>query len=206
MLGSFAVLLWPILALVALLLFRKQLRDLLSRIRKGGGVEFYPSPQPAEPSPDILPGADGSATNVPFPRTPATRAMEDFIRSLPSIASTPEPRDREQVVITLAARALLIGIFEQVEASIWASQIALLSHLHVTSNGASRDDLQRYFYQPAASRYATVFATYNLDDYLRFLVNFGLVVVTEGRASITDRGREYILWRLEMRKAPKTFG
>ena len=206
LLSSIALLLWPILVLIALFLFRPQLANLLTRIRKGGGVEFDPSPQPQKPSTDILPKTDESVANVPLPRTPATCALEEFIRKFPAVASKTEPRAREQVVITLAARVILISIFEQVEATIWASQIDLLTRLHSTPDGASREDIQRYFYQPAASRHAAMFASYSYDSYLNFLMNWNFVEVSKGRVHITNRGREYLAWRVDTRKAPKMFG
>ena len=202
-LGSIA---WALVVAIALFLFRPQLASLLTRIRKGGGAEFDPPPQPKKPSADILSRTDESATNVPFPRTPATRALEDLIRRWPDVASVTEPGAREQVLITLAARAVLIAVFEQVEATIWASQIALLTHLHATLDGASREDIQRYFYQPSASRHAAMFASYSCDRYLNFLVSFNFVEISEGWVHITDHGREYLAWRVESRKVLKTFG
>ena len=187
LLGAIA---WPLLAVIALFLFRTQLASLLTRIRKGGGAEFDPPPQPTKPSADILPKTDESAANSPFPRTPATRALEDSIQSFPAVASVTEPGAREQILITLAARAILISIFEQVEATIWASQIVLLTHLNVTPDGVTREDIQRYFYQPAAGRHAAMFGSYSYDRYLNFLVSFNFVQVSEGRAYITDQGRE----------------
>ena len=206
LLSSVATLLWPILVFIALLLFRPQLKNLLTRIRKGGGVEFDPQPQPQKASADILPKTDESPANVPFPRTPETLALEESIRKFPAVASTTEPRAREQVVITLAARVILISIFEQVEATIWASQIGLLTRLHSTPDGGSREDIQRYFYQPAASRHPSMFASYSYDSYLNFLVNWNFVEVSRERVHITGRGREYLAWRFDTRRAAKMFG
>ncbi len=202
---------WPILAVVALRLFRPQLASLLTRIRKGGGAEFYPLQQSTESSPGILPTTDlpttsETTTNPPFPRTPAIRKVEDLIRSFHPFASATAPADRENILITLSARAILIALFEQVEASIWESQIALLTHLNSNIGGVTRKDLQHDFYEPATNRYPEIFASYSYDSYLQFLVNTGLVMDSEGMVSITDQGREYLVWRAESRKAPKMFG
>ena len=206
LLSSIAPLLWPILALVALLLFRPQLNNLLTRIREGGGVKFYPQTQPNQPSSDILPNTDESASSSTFPRTPATRELEDVILRIPAVAGRTEPLARAQVLTTVAARAFLIGFFEQVEAAIWASQIDLLSHLHAAPDGVSREHIQRYFYEPAVSRLAATLASYSFDSYLNFLVSFNFVDASGGRVLITNRGREYLTWRVESRKPPKTFG
>ena len=201
--GSIA---WAFVALVAILVFRKQVASLLSRIRKGAGAEFDPPPQPKEPSSDILPKADESTASLPFSKTPAILALEDAIRQSPYVASVKEPSAREQVLITLLARAILVAVFEQLEATIWASQIALLTHLHVTPDGASREDLKCFFYDPAVSPHPEMSASFSYDSYLNFLVSFSLVQVSDGQVHITTQGSEYLVWRVESRKLPKTFG
>ena len=202
-LGSIA---WAGVAAIALLLFRTQLASLLTRIRKGAGAEFDPPQQPKNPSADILPKTDESSTNLPFARTPATMALEGAIREWPYVTSVTEPVAREQVLVALLARAILVAVFEQVEGLIWASQIALLTHLHVTPDGASPEDLKRYFYEPSASRHPGMFTGFPFDSYLNFLVSFNFVKVSEGQVHITNEGREYLLWRVENRKVPKTLG
>ena len=197
---------WACVVLVALLLFRKQFASLLTRMRKGGGAEFDPPQQPKKPSPDILPKTDESSTNFPFTPTPATVALEGAIREWPYVASVTEPDARERVLVALLARAVLVAGFERVEAVIWASQIALLTHLHVMPDGASREDLRRYFYEPVASRTPGTSTTHPFNDYLNFLVSFSLVKVSDGHVHITNEGREYLVWRVECRKPPKTFG
>ena len=197
---------WACVVLLALLLFRKQFASLLTRMRKGGGAEFDPPQQPKKPSPDILAKTDESNTNLPFTPTPATDALEGAIRAWPYVASVTDPVARERVLVALLARALLVAGFERVEASIWASQIALLTHLHVIPDGASREDLKRYFYEPAVSKFPGTSTTHPFDDYLNFLASFNLVKVSDGQVHIANEGREYLVWRVESRKPPKTFG
>lgn len=197
---------WACVVLVLILVFRKPIADLLTRMRKGAGVEFDPPPQPQEPSSDILPRIDDSSANLPFTPTPATDALEGAIREWPYVASVTEPVARERVLVALLARAVLVAGFERVEAVIWASQIGLLTHLHVMPDGASREDLRRHFYEPAVSRSPGTSTTHPFDDYLNFLVSFSLVKVSDGHVHITNEGREYLVWRVESRKLPKTFG
>ena len=201
--GSIA---WACVALVAIVLFRKQIASLMSRIRKGAGAEFDPPPQPKEPSSDILPKADEATASLPFSKTPTTRALEDAIRQWPYVASVTDPVAREQVLIALLSRAILVVVFEQVEAVIWASQINLLTHLHVTPDGASREDLKHYFYEPAVSPHPEMSASFSYDSYLNFLASFNLVRVSEGQVHITNEGSEYLVWRVESKKLPKTYG
>lgn len=204
--GILGPLAWPAVAVVVAILFRPQIANLLTRLRKGGGAEFDPIRQPTK-HPDGLPEARAPVTDdaseSPFPRTETTREIEDLILSLPQVA---EAHDRDTVLVTLAARAVLITYFEQVESSIWKSQIELLIYLNSCPNGADPDHVRQMFYQPASTRYPDVFATYPYEPYLDYLVNHKLVEVAGSVTRITERGREYLVWRIGARKAPKMYG
>ena len=181
-------------------------RNLLARLRKGGGAEFDPIRQPTK-HPDGLPETRAPATDgaseSPFPRTEAMREIEDFILSLPQVEGAD---DRDSVLVTIAAKAVLIMYFEQVESTIWKSQIELLTYLNSCADGADSYQLRQMFYQPASTQFPTVFATYPYESYLDYLVNHRLAGVTESVVRITDRGGEYLGWRISVKKAPKMFG
>lgn len=197
---------WPGVAVAVAILFRPEIRNLLTRLRKGGGVEFDRIPQPTR-RPDGLSDArvpvTDDASESPFPRTAATREIEDFVLSLPQVAGA---HDRDTVLVTLAARAVLMTYFEQVESSIWKSQIELLTYLNSCPNGADSDQVRKMFYQPASTRYPGVFATYPYESYLDYLINHRLVEVVESVVRITGRGGEYLVWRINARRAPKMYG
>ena len=196
---------WPIVATIAMFLFRPQLASLLTRLRRGAGAEFDPLPQEKGSTKDIFPTT--TATNQPtLPRTPATIGWEETIRQYPPLSTTTDPAAREQLLVTLSARAVLISIFEQVEGSIWASQVGLLNYLNLNPQGVTVDDLQKPFYEPASQRHPQLFSNYPFDRYLNFLASYSLLVLRDGRAHITDQGREYLAWRIDARKWPKTHG
>ena len=203
-LGSIA---WACFAIVALVLFRKQIASLLMRIRKGAGAEFDALPQPQKPSAnDMLPKTKEPTTDLPFTITPTIRALEDVVRELPILASVTDPDAREKLLITLLARAFLIDEFERIDRAIFASQLDLLTKLNVTSGGLSREYVRRSFYEPVASRQAEQFKDYPFEFYLNFLVNFGLLEVSQGRVGLTNKGREYLVWRVANRKVPTRIG
>ena len=197
---------WPVLAVVVVILFRPEIRSLLSRLRKGGGAEFDPIRQPME-RPNFLSDVNttgkDSAAESPFPRTIVTREFEDNILSLPYIEAE---KYRDSVLVTIAARALLVLQFEQVESTIWKSQVELLTYLNSSPGGADREYVRKVFYQRAADLHPRVFSTYTYESYLGYLVSYRLVGIAEDVVHITDRGEEYLVWRVNMKRAPKTFG
>ena len=202
---------WPSVAAIALGLFRSEFASLLTRIRKGAGAEFDPPQQPTGSAPNFLRTTDLPITGettaaLPFPRTPATQEFENLILAYPPIASATDLRDRVNILTTLSARAILVGIFRQVEATIWASQVSILEHLNGTLHGATYEDIQRDYYQPAKETYPERFANYSYDSYLAFLANSGFVTTSERRVTITDRGTEYLAWRIESKQVRKQFG
>ena len=137
-----------------------------------------------------------------LPQTPGTIAWEAEIRKLPYfIQLTGE--QREQFLITLTARAILIGNFEQAEGQIWGSQVRILEHLNRNPAGVPLSTLKDMFYEPAKKQFPEAFGPYTFENYMRFLESQRLISVVGGNANLTDQGREYLVWRVEQRKADK---
>lgn len=199
---------WPLVAIIAGLAFRKEIRALIGRIRKGGGVEFDPAPQTDAPAPGPLAPTTtgGAAAAVPFPRTLATQTIEGIVRGLPGLAQATDPQQRENTLVTIAARALLMLQFEQIESSIWRSQLSLLNHLNAKVTGESLTLLRQAFYDPAAKEFPEAFANYSFEGYMGFLLRSGLVEQVGASARLTQQGLEYLAWRIEQRKPPKAYG
>ena len=205
LLAGLAALAWPLLAGTAIFIFKEELASLLKRIRKGAGLEFDPSQQPTEPF-NLFPNTASGAPRL-FPETKATRDWENVIRTIPPIEAAPDHTHKENLLIELAARVILIASFEQVEGTIWRSQIALLTHLkQVTTGTTLAAELQDKFYRPALERHPNEFSLYPYDRYINFLGHSSLITFSDERVSITDKGKEYLDWRISAKKHEKTFG
>ena len=63
-----------------------------------------------------------------------------------------------------------------------------------------------YKHNAAAARFAPMFANYPFESYLSFLRSNELVELDGGVARITQKGRDYLAWRVQARKAPKPAG
>jgi hypothetical protein len=187
---------WPIIALVAMFRFTPELRNLLTRLRKGGGAEFDPptqtSPLPSDPVP--APSQPG-VTAVPYTRTPALKEWENSIRKLPGFAALASSVEREEFLVNSMARLILMRQFETAEFQIWASQLALLSYLASRPQGDSAETLRHLFYEPAKARNPDRYAPYPFEAYLAFLQSHALLTRVGDLVQITPAGVEYLQWR-----------
>jgi hypothetical protein len=198
---------WPLVALFVSVFYRIEIRDLVRRIRKGGGAEFDPPPQTAA----SLSGVDGalpaaSVATASLPATPTVVALEQLIRELPAVKTAPGPAEREAVLLRLVARAALVARFEQIDGAIWKSQLDLLSYLNSKREGESLSQLKQLFYDKAAAQHSEVFANYPFERYLGFLRGHGLIEIPGDTARITQDAIEYLAWRLEQGRPPKVTG
>ncbi|HVN86457.1 MAG TPA: hypothetical protein VMW17_16605 [Candidatus Binatia bacterium] len=196
---------WPAVTIYALVRYQTEIADLLKRIRRAAGVDIDPPTQekPVD-TPSLLPSTASDAL-PPLPKTASTIFWEDQIKRVPQF-TTATPAAREEFLITLAARAILFNQFEQVEGSIWASQLRLLEHVNLHHDGVALLDLRHLFYDPAAAAFSPAFTNYSFEQYLTFLTSRAFIVIEDGRVTITDAGREYLTWRIEQRRPPKLAG
>jgi hypothetical protein len=197
---------WPATAVAGGVVFRSELRALLGRVRKGPGLEFDPIPQINVTAANALPVAAPADAALQLPRTPATIVWEQTIRDYPPLRQIADPAQREAALILFAARALLMVQFEQVDNAIWASQLALLNHLNAKPNGESLSMLRQYYYEPATKVFPDWFANYPFEGYMGFLLRNILVEQVGDSVRITDRGMEYLRWRIEQHRPVKLHG
>ena len=213
LLGAIA---WPSVAVFAALTFRREIVDLVRRIRKGGGAEFDPPLQQIASSSTVLTASRSetalaisqvaSNTLQAFPRTPATAAWEETLKNWDVIKGVESPTEREQVMLRLLARAMVVGQFERVDASIWKSQLSLLTHLNGHAAGESPDTVKTHFYDPATVQFPTWYSNYTFESWLSFLTNAGMLTLANARVAITADGREYLTWRVQQARPDRPGG
>ncbi len=202
--GSFT---WPsvglILGLVAFILFREEWRTLLRRTRKI--------------SPSGWEGPDSPAPQAPAPKNPAAeeffRAFENrllaqqeqrIIDDLSRKGLTDQP-DRERALVKLLAANQLALQFEWVYGVIWASQVWLLLHLNSRVDGDALGSARAY-YDGGRSQFPKMYEDYSFDQWLGFLESSLLLGREAERVRITEVGREFLKYLLDMRKPGPAIG
>lgn len=204
LLGALA---WPGVALLVVHLYREQVGRLIDRLRKGGPAEFDPLPPPQPKHTESLSaGAARSTHAVAKLRTAAVVKWEQQLQSWPAVQDEADPTRRSEVLLTLAAKAVLVASFERTEAIIFASQLDLLNYLNARQDGEPADRLRELFYEPAVTRFPEIYRVYSFDNYLGFLHSAFLVEKEGAQVRLSVEGREYLLWRVEQRKPPRSHG
>ena len=200
---------WPLVAAIGCgVVFREDIKALMKRLRKGGPAEFDP------PSQTQASGVAGDAVAMishatsralsTLPATPTTLHWENELRMTEFVKNAATPVEREQVLLRIAARVMTISMFESTEASIFASQLGILDHLNRNREGDALNAIKHRFYDRAVDEYPDAFARYSFSDYLAFLRRNFLVTFDSVTARITDQGIEYLAWRIEQGKPPRT--
>jgi hypothetical protein len=207
--------------------YRDRLGELIPRLRElPGGAKFDPPAAPQEhasagdaaqslqalTTATTTPPAQGAPDQQRLPpaletiRSPTVAEAERWLLNSPEIqALPPDPGLRERAFVLVAAAFMVAGGFERLEGAIWASQLALLQALNVTPEGMAPAAVKTMFFDIAASRFPKWFEGYPFERYLGFLTSFA-VVAEASVITITEAGREYLLWRIRLRKPPKIGG
>ena len=196
---------WPVVALVVGLMFKDELKALLGRIRKGAGIEFDPPAQAAGQGTITQEAAQATAL-IGSMRTGFVAELEGVLGTTPPLTQLPSGPEREQALLTMAARAVVFWLFEQVDGTMWASQLQILAHLNARPQ-ESVDSIKESFFEPAVRSNPEWFAGYNFESYLGFLSSHSLITITaENQVSITLKGQDYLSWRIQQRKPLKLHG
>ena len=197
---------WPAVALLLgfgfFIIFRKPISSILDRTRKvgKGGLETFDTPQlpaPAE-KPDPLAEFMGTYDN------PLLRDQEVAILNDLKARGFADAAAQKALVRSLAGTQILLH-FENISASIWASQIDLLAYLNSRPAGAAIKEV-RPFYENARKQYPAAYQSYQFEAWLSFIESFNLIERGEGMVLLTKVGREFLKWRIEVGRAGPFFG
>lgn len=187
-----AVLAWPvvvlIVALVAIFLFRVEMRALIERTKKvgKGGIETFEN-QPAQPT------GEKKAIDEFFREfdSPLLVEAEQLILTNLKDRKIEDAGDRGKALVRSLASTNILLHFERAYGSLWASQLACLRYLNPRDQGAEVTDIVP-FYELGKAAYPIWYENYPFDRWLGFLHSFNLVGGHDAHVFITVCGREFL--------------
>jgi hypothetical protein len=189
---------WPasvlIFCLIVVIVFRKSIGPIfdkigpaIDRLKKAGPLELTSAP----PSQQPIDVRAKSPDNVFHPlENPLLKDRETAIRRDIETLFPSDMTGRVNSLITHLAATQLVLAFESINKLIWGSQLELLLHVNSSFNGAAVDDV-KVFYEKAAAAHQAGLKEYPFENYLRFLINSGLLIRTNGRVYITPFAKEF---------------
>lgn len=194
----FGVIAWPLVAIVALLLFHKPVIEFISKIKrfKGLGVEVeVPETQKVEAQ-EAQVSNDKEAVHRLLTDVKSSIALDNTdtqIRKELMARGLNVDGDVPKVLIRYLASASLLLHFEQVHGLIFGTQIVLLKHLNeVRSQGRPFEYVEAYFL--SVQKADAAFQEWDWQQYVEFLKGKNLVVEGNNHLFITPQGGEYLSW------------
>jgi hypothetical protein len=208
---------WPhavlIIFLVVMLCYRKELRELIERIREfgPGGFKLQPiSFQNPQSETADLPASESSAATAVVTSVPATGVLGAPIPLPPTIVFPTMKKDCEDGIareiqgmtdadaksylVPMLAISRAMWVFESCYANIYGGQIRLLLILNQRPGKAvSNVEVVNYWtsHQEQMKPYLNLWTA---DQYLNYLVQNGLVTKLVDSIALTTKGVEFVLW------------
>lgn len=182
------ILIWPGVVIMLGLTFKDDLKKLIPRILKAGptGVEFDAQKQV------VASTFTGELREIPgVVRTNTIAALEKKIHGELQVFN---PEAHVDLLVRHLAQAQLQTAFERIYGIMFGSQIAGLRALVDAGGTVSRLDGVRFFNEQVESRPDLKNLRSNFDEWLRYLIRSGLVVDDGTKLSITDFGRDFLLY------------
>ena len=198
---------WPgaivVLGFGFFLIFRRPIERLVDRTKEVGkkGLRTFETPQlPApEEKPDPLAEFLGTYDNRLL-RIQENSILEDIKKR-----GLDDPTAAQKALVRTLAGTQIQLHFERVSSSIWASQINLLGHLNSKADGAALAEV-RTFYDTARQQFPPYYENYSFEGWLGFIESFHLVERRGEAVLLSDAGREFLKWRIDMRRTGPLFG
>lgn len=195
---------WPIaafaLGFVFLAMFRVQVASFISRVRTVGreGVSAQPLPEQRsiEQQADASTSKEIQALLQSFD-SPALLYQERVLVAELDARKLDSTSDTTKVLVRYLAKNQIALGCEFVYRLIFGSQICFLKRVNTVAGGISEADAFK-FYGLVAQQHPTAFPPDDPKPYFDFLTRQGVVTFESGHFRITDLGREFLIWLVQV--------
>jgi hypothetical protein len=207
---------WPLAVVLLVRLFvRKyptEIGELIRRVRKlFGSAEFAEGPQQASVAraeSELVAGVDDSHFDqyLAVYRSNTAIQFETMLASGAALSASVAADVREKRLRTTAAILLAFAIFERIAGNIFGSQVDLLEFLNVQPHPMVPEiELKTRFYDRAAAAHPEVYGSYDFAGYLGYLLTNNLVKSDQDKIGLTERGKDYLVWRTQESKPKRAW-
>ncbi|MHC4633017.1 MAG: hypothetical protein ACYS9C_17365 [Planctomycetota bacterium] len=187
----------PICVIFFCIYFQQNIRAFIDRSKsiQGRGINIDASGKPQNPARTEDSSVDElmKAFDNPILKEQEQRIKADFkTRGVQNEADKIE-------ILTRHLAATQIGLAcVTIDAQIYGSQVTLLQFLN-TKHNLPKERLKT-FYDAAVSIYPNIFQNYSYEQYLAFLINWGLIIEKDNNFSITQFGVEFLSYLTKIKR------
>lgn len=178
-----------IIGIIFFIMFRKQIIDLLQRIKSIGKDGVILDSQQKESTTELNPRKEAESLMRELDSA-LTRELEDGIKDELGKKKLLGAEGIPVLIRYLAAMSITY-VFSEVYRLIWGSQLNLLDYLN--SHNGQPDESLRSFYNLGITLYPEYYKEYPFEQWLGFLKDQLLIREDGGLISITIRGREFLM-------------
>lgn len=199
---------WPILIMLIVIFFEKQIRKLIKNIKKveaaGSSIEI--NQQQSTKTKSLNSEALDVEHEIPLNEflQKYTQSSRDIVKNLILKESETENNDNSEDFNKLLVYSMLLYFdkyFRNIHYYIYGSQIELLMKL-MTNDNETKESL-KYIYDNAAVVNPSTYSNYSYGQYLQFLQNNSLISVSENNnVVILDQGIDFLTY-IDLYDMPK---
>ena len=184
---------WPavtVIAVSAMLIFRKPLERLIDRTKKIGttGIDATASEQASAES-KVGPSVADDIAKLFDNQLLAQR--EELIRAALAPDVGPDYAPQEETLLRIITAQGIILQFEMTYRIIFGSQLNALETINASPNGAELQIFETLYNQVAEMNKA-MYADYSFEQWLGYMENQSLIIRTDDKVYITIDGREFL--------------
>ncbi len=185
-----------VFTLVFLHFFRKEIADLINRIKtlNHKGVECYP-PTQQQPVKDDLPEQkiimkDATQDSDQYTCSTIERHMRDIEKNLIGAPPINFEEKIEKLKYYLADLFYILRC-ERVYAQIYGGQIKILKNLEKDERVS---EVISELLEKNKKEYSNIFGSWDVNAYMSFLIKSNLIMIKDEKYIITDFGRDFLKW------------
>lgn len=190
---------WPIVAIVAILLLVKPIKNLINRITKVGygdkSIEATQQTVTKKIEQQEISTIDRALGMF------RTETIEMFVKAVESETEISKLSTDEEKIDRLKNYSTIIYVmrhFDHIYSSIFGSQIRILERLN-TLQPEDKESLQ-FYYDNAKGYNPKFYENYPYENYLNFLFSFNLIREDDGFIQITNLGVDFLKYLTETNK------
>jgi len=191
------IIVWPVVAIVIVLLLKKSITDLLGRVTKIGYGKLGAETQHKQSTTDKPPLVNETIQKVLgiFSQETIERA-EKVVNNESKVEGISDDSDKVKTLHKYAQALYLIFTFERIYNIIFGSQLYILDCVN-TESRETKTSLKR-FYDSAVQNFPNFYSNYAYQEYFQFLITFELIIINDDETChITWLGRDFLKYLVE---------